>query len=131
MKKRFLILLTTAIIPLIFFTQCLKPDDQPAKEVTKTTEMNISPSFNWSVTKTIDVTIIGIPGAADNRKTLLVYSDGQVYLKELYNINQNINRKLNIPNTLTSIAVSFNGFTQTIPIINGKVEFSFVDIANN
>jgi hypothetical protein len=115
-----------AIFWLLFFTQCIKPDDQPEKEVTKTTEMNISPSFNWSSTKSIDVAIQGVPVTPDNRKTLLIYSDEQIFLKELYNINQNLDRTIHVPAFINTLSVKYGDFQQSFDITNGKIELSFI-----
>lgn len=131
MKRKPVLIVTLAVLILLSLTQCLSTDDPRPTEVTKTTELNISPSFDWNLTSEMEFSVTGIPGAVDNRKTLILHSGDIIWYKELYNINQNISRKIHIPEDVTSVTITFGDFSKNIPITGGKIEFSFHTDVNN
>lgn len=128
MKEKINLLI--ALIAFLLVTISLgcfkKSDQQTDPEATKTTEMKISPTFNWSTTKPVDLKIIGIPGALDNRKTLILHSEGKAVFKEFYNINQNLNRKFYVPALVNNLTLEYGTFVKNLEIKNGLVEHSFI-----
>jgi len=126
MKRKSLLILTLAFLGLLTLTQCLNSEDPRPTEATKTTELNISPAFDWSLTSEIELSVIGIPGAIDNRKTLVVQSEGSVYFKELYNINQNITRIIRIPATVENVLVTYGDYSKSFSTAGGKIVLNFI-----
>ena len=112
------------------FGHCLKVDEMKPPQPQRTKELMISPLFDWSTTKTIELSIKGIPGAYNNRKTLTVYHEDKVFYKELYNIKENIRRDVIIPAYLNTLSISFGQFTRTFDVSSRKLTFSFVDTEN-
>lgn len=126
MKKKSAFLLAFVVLGLLSLTQCLKTEDPAPTEATKTTELSISPAFDWSLSGDVEFSVIGIPGAVDNKKTLVVHSEGSVYFKELYNINQNINRIIHIPASVENVIVTYGNYAQTFDISGGKIVLNFI-----
>lgn len=126
MKKINILLLFSLLIVVFTLTQCLKLDDPIPSEPEKTSELKISPDFNWSTIRQVELKLEGIPGAVDNQKTLIVRNGNKVFLKQLYNINQNLQQTIIVPVHIQELTMQFGNFSKTFGEVSMTIEYSFV-----
>ncbi|HPE33970.1 MAG TPA: hypothetical protein PLI65_04150 [Bacteroidales bacterium] len=126
MKKINILLLFSLLIVVFTFTQCLKLDDPVPSEPEKTSELEISSDFNWSTNRQVELKLGGIPGAVDNQKTLIVRNGNKVFLKQLYNINQNLQQTIIVPVHIQELTMQFGNFSKTFGEVSTAIEYSFV-----
>lgn len=119
--KRIVMLLCIACIVIPSCRKYDKTAEEPASSKSMN-EMNVDPGFRWETTRLVDITLSG-------PRTGVVYikeSGGEsCYHKGLLTGGQPYTTKITVSSYVREVRLSLNGFTCTVPITAGSVQFNF------
>ena len=126
-------ILVILLLATLGVMSCIKqnlpdPGDTPADKP-KLEDVKVPENFNWSTSKTVEVSITGLSTVVPIKNTLTItLPDGS----KLYNVyhDMSINLKLNliVPSTINQLKLKFGSFDETLNIIDNKAEFSFIPV---
>ena len=123
-------ILVILLLATLGVMSCIKQNlpDAPIEKI-KLEDSKVPESFNWSTSKTVEVSITGLSTVVPIKNTLTItLPDGS----KLYNVyhDMSINLKLNliVPSTINQLKLKFGSFDETLNIIDNKAEFSFIPV---
>lgn len=131
MKTKNIILII--LIPAIALISCVKqnlpdPGTLP-EEKTKLADAKIPDGFDWKTSKTVEVTITGLPTVVPVKNTLTItLPDGNKLYNVYHDMSVNLKLALVIPSTITQLKLKFGSYDETLNIVNNKAEFSFIPV---
>jgi len=111
---------------LILLSSCRKEiDDLPISGKLK--NIQVSPTFNWSTSKTIDVNISGLPTEIPVISTLIIsLEDGSSLYQGAHDMNQTKVIQINVPVVVNKIKLKYGSVEYILAIEADKVDFSFI-----
>ncbi len=136
MKNKFLLSATLFTI-ILTFTGCMDEFDQPgdySKGAKDLKELKVSPDFNWSTAKTVQVSITGLPALSNveaAKATLTLKGENDLYYSGFHAINENLIFNMTVASTDKLIKLKFGSIEQTATIENNKAAFSYIPKVNN
>jgi hypothetical protein len=92
-------------------------------------ELKVSPDFDWSTSKLVEITITGLPALSDIaavKSTLSIKGQDKLFYSGFHSINENMTFNMAVPSTETKIQLKFGSIEQEATIENNKVSFSFI-----
>ncbi|NVO21514.1 MAG: hypothetical protein HXX13_17565 [Bacteroidetes bacterium] len=115
---------------ILMFSSCMKDVDLSKKPVSgNLQDINISSTFNWSTSKTVNVNITGLPTQDLVISTLIIsLNDGSMLYQEAHDMSQSKAIQIIVPNVEQSIKLKYGSEEYTLPIDNNKVDFSFIPV---
>jgi hypothetical protein len=128
MKKQFQIGIILLAVVLIGCKDELI-EDITSKGAKDMTELRVASDFEWTTSKTIDITITGLPALSYMnavKNTLYIKSEDKIYYTGSHTINENLRLSITIPSTETKIQLKFGSIEKETAIENNKVTFSFI-----
>ncbi|MFZ4726777.1 MAG: hypothetical protein ACOYMD_15190 [Paludibacter sp.] len=114
------------------FTSCsedfnqTEPISNGAKDLN---ELKVSSGFNWSTSKTVEISIVGLPTLANFepvKSTLVLRGENHVFYTAYHAINENLTILVTVPTNEKLIRLKFGSIEQKVTIENDKVAFSFI-----
>ena len=93
--------------------------------------LKVSPDFDWTTSKTIEITITGLPALTDVaavKSTLSIKGDNEILYSGFHAINENLKFTLVVPSNETNIQLKFGSIVKDAIIANNKVSFTFIPI---
>ena len=114
------------------FTSCTEDFNLPeqiSSGATSLNELKVSSDFNWSTSKTVQISIAGLPTLANVeavKSTLVLQGENQVFYTANHAMNENLTIIVTVPASEKSIRLKFGSIEQTVTIENYKVAFSFI-----
>ncbi|MDO9154978.1 MAG: hypothetical protein Q7U47_14925 [Paludibacter sp.] len=91
--------------------------------------LKVSPDFDWSTAKTIEITITGLPTLSNVeavKSTLTIKGEDKLFYSGFHAINEDLALKLVVPSNETKIQLKFGSIEKEATIENNKVTFSFI-----
>ncbi|MFZ4724086.1 MAG: hypothetical protein ACOYMD_01425 [Paludibacter sp.] len=92
-------------------------------------ELKVSPDFDWSTSKIVEISITGLPALTDIaavKSTLSLKGQDKIFYSGFHSINENLKFNMVVPSTETKIQLKFGAIEQESSIENNKVSFSFI-----
>jgi len=128
MKKQFQIVI---ILLAIVLTGCKDEliEDFTSKGAKDMTELRVASDFEWTTSKTIDISITGLPALSYMnavKNTLYIKSEDKIYYTGSHTINENLRLSIIIPSTESKILLKFGSIEKESAIENNKASFSFI-----
>jgi len=124
MKKQLYFLVFLSLV--FFFPSCMKePDIFPAtKDLQK---INVSPEFDWSTGKLVELNIKGLPTVIPVFSTLTVsLEDGNILYQGRYEMSKNSVIKVAVPSQVNNLHIRYGNVGYSLPIVENKVNLSFI-----
>ena len=93
------------------------------------TALKVSPDFDWTTSKTVEITITGLPALTDVeaiKSTLSIKGQDKLFYTGFHAINENLTLVLVVPSDETSIQLKFGSIEKDASIENNKVSFSLI-----
>lgn len=111
---------------LILLSSCRKETDEiPISG--KLNSIQVSPTFNWSTSKTIDVNITGLPTEIPVISTLIIsLEDGSSLYQGSHAMNQTKVIQITVPVIADKIKLKYGSVEYILTIETDKVDFSFI-----
>jgi hypothetical protein len=131
------ILLISLFAVVLFFSSCLDESVLPefkSENASNMNELRVSESFDWKTTKTIQITITGLPVLPNtnaSKSTLTLKGKNDIYYSGFHAINENLNFTTTVPATETQIKLKFGSIEKTVSIENNKAAFSLIPQIND
>jgi len=116
------------------FTSCIEDFNQPetiSNGAKNLNELKVSSDFNWSTSKTVEISIAGLPTLANVeavKSTLILQGENRVFYTANHAINENLTILVTVPTNEKSIRLKFGSIEQSVTIENDKVAFSYIPI---
>jgi len=128
MKKLFQIVL---IIMTVTLWSCqdeldIQTTSNGAKDMSA---LKVSPDFDWSTSKTVEITITGLPTLENVeavKSTLSIKGQDKLFYSGFHAINENLTLVLVVPSNETNIQLKFGSIEKEATIENNKVSFTFI-----
>jgi len=126
------IFLPVLFFGVFFFSSCLDDIDLPEYKSAGATNMNelkVSSSFDWKTTKTIQISIVGLPTLPNtqaSKSTLMIKGSNDVFYSGFHAADENLTLTVEIPVTENKIYFKFGSVEKTETIENNKVNFSLI-----
>jgi len=114
------------------FTSCSEDFNRPdpiSNGAKSLNELKVSSGFNWSTSKTVQISIAGLPTLANVeavKSTLVLRGENQVFYTANHAINENLTIFVTVPTDEKSIRLKFGSIEQSVTIENDKVAFSYI-----
>ncbi|MEI8086680.1 MAG: hypothetical protein WCG93_10745 [Paludibacter sp.] len=92
-------------------------------------ELKVSPDFDWSTSKTVEITITGLPtleNVEPVKSTLSIKGQDKLFYSGFHAMNENLTLKCIVPSNETTIQLKFGSIEQEATIENNKVSFSYI-----
>ncbi|MBP1671292.1 MAG: hypothetical protein H6Q22_864 [Bacteroidetes bacterium] len=111
---------------------CVKfpdPSPGPVKPADKITmgDAKVSDTFSWSTSKSVEVTITGLPTIVTVKSTLSIsLQDGTRLYSLFHNMSQDLQLKIIVPSETTSLTLKYGSMVYNLKVIGNKAEFSFI-----
>jgi len=111
---------------------CVKfpdPNPGPVKPTDKITlgEAKVSDTFSWSTSKSVEVTITGLPTIVTVKSTLSIsLQDGTRLYSLFHNMSQDLKLTIIVPSETTSLILKYGSMVYNLKVIGNKAEFSFI-----
>lgn len=127
MKKLNLLLVLSFLFAGMFFISCNKDNSSPGPDPQQTVEnmegLQVSDDFDW---KTTDLVFIEVKGLR-NGTVRVKDQSGKVHHKLFHNMFTHISKMISIPDNLDNVVIEYQGKAVTVPIIDGKITYSFIE----
>lgn len=113
-----------------FLGGCSKDDNNPTNPTTPNSfqERNVAPTFDWSTSRDLTLSIQGLPTVNPINRTLVVVDqEGRVVYKETWQMSASGTVNLNLPSYMSEITVRYGAIEKVVAIeSNGTASFSFI-----
>jgi len=121
------------LLATLWLISCSKDPNDPSAQIPgNLSNLKVAQSFNWSTSKTIEISITGLPTPAPLYSTLtLSLPDGSNIYKSTHDINTNETLKVVIPSTENSIRLRFGSVEHDLQVSDGKASFSFIPVVQD
>lgn len=120
------------LLALAAFTSCSKEFEVPSTPPANLSELRASPDFTWNTGKTVEIDITGLPTPEPVFSTLaIILDDGSIIYQAMHNINTNTRLSVVVPYISDSLNIRFGSNRYTLPVMSGKVVFSFIPVVQD
>lgn len=129
MKNSICFILVLVVGMLVSCVKFPYPDPVPVDPSTNKTlgEVKISDTFSWSTSKSVEVTIIGLPTIITIKNTLSVsLQDGTRLCSLFHNMSKDLKLTIIVPVETTILTLKYGKMEYNLKVIDNKAEFSFI-----